>query len=165
MTSSRFKAAAIAPRDAAFDEVQRQADTVEPRATAVRYLPDRNAILIELSKGCDVVVPVALLPIEIPDGADLSVGFGDPQIYGGGEYVFWEAFEDGISVPGIILKTLFGRDAWRAWSTGWSQKVDEAEARIRHELASKAGATKSPAKAAAARANGKKGGRPKKRPA
>ena len=62
------------------------------------------------------------------------------EILGNGYGLHWEALDADISVPGL-LAGIFGTKAY---------------------MARLAGRTKSPAKAAAARANGAKGGRPRK---
>jgi len=61
----------------------------------------------------------------------------------GGSGLHWEELDADLSVPGLLLS-----------SVGRSEKLSE--------LARLAGKSKSRAKAAAARANGAKGGRPKK---
>ena len=62
------------------------------------------------------------------------------EILGNGYGLHWEALDADISVPGL-LAGIFGTKAY---------------------MARLAGQSKSPAKAAAARANGVKGGRPRK---
>jgi hypothetical protein len=62
------------------------------------------------------------------------------EILGAGYGLHWEALDVDLSIPGL-LAGLFGTKAY---------------------MARRAGQAKSPAKAAAARENGRKGGRPRK---
>jgi hypothetical protein len=148
----------------AYDEVERAADLVEPRAVAVHFDPEQQTVRFDLRSGASVTLPVSLIPMDVPDGTDLDASFRAAAVDKRGEYVWLGDIGEGITVPGTILHALFGREVWRYWSEGWGQKVQAAEARIRSELARKAGSTKSVAKSAAARANGTKGGRPRKLP-
>jgi hypothetical protein len=66
----------------------------------------------------------------------------DIEILGSGHGLHWPALDADFTVPGLLMG-VFGTRAWMA-----------------SELARRAGQAKSPAKAAAARANGRKGGRP-----
>jgi hypothetical protein len=65
---------------------------------------------------------------------------GEVEIIGAGYGLHWEALDLDYSVPGLV-SGVFGTAKW---------------------MAARAGRTVSPAKAAAARANGAKGGRPRK---
>ncbi len=79
---------------------------------------------------------------------DLAQGLGgaDPQalgnieLSGGGYGLHWPALDVDLTVPGL-LAGIFGTAKW---------------------MAAQAGRSSSPAKAAAARRNGRKGGRPRK---
>jgi len=66
-------------------------------------------------------------------------------VLGLGLGLHWERLDVDASVPGL-LAVLFGTRPW-----------------LDRQRAARAGATRSPAKAAAARRNGAKGGRPRKR--
>jgi hypothetical protein len=69
------------------------------------------------------------------------------EVFPGGEGLHWEELDADISVPGLIWD-LFGVEKWAAY---WSAR--------------KAGSRTSARKAAAARQNGAKGGRPRVRDA
>ena len=97
---------------------------------------------MELVNGCTYAFPVALVQeLQAADDADLpevrveGVGFG--------LHLHWPSLDAALYVPGL-LAGVFGT---RGWMT---------------HLARRAGQATSPAKAAAARANGAKGGRPRK---
>lgn len=112
-------------------EVQR----TEPRAVAVRFDRAKREIALDLANGCRFSFPVAL----VPDLKDASFeALSDVQLAGTGTGVSFPQLDVDLSVPGL-LNGLFGTRAW---------------------LARQAGSAKSPAKARAARENGKKGGRP-----
>lgn len=146
---------------AAWAEVERGAALREPRAASVRYDEASGLVMITLTTGAVVGLPPAAL--SIPDGATPEQMAGW-TIANGGEHVYWHDIDGGNSVPGAILMTLFGRDLWRMWSHDWDARYQEAKARILAEMRAKGGRARTPAKVAAAKANGKKGGRPRKLP-
>lgn len=93
---------------------------------------------MELTNGCTFAFPPRLVQgLEAASDDELDA----VEILGAGYGLHWEALDVDLSVPGL-LAGLFG---------------------TKGHMARHAGRTKSPAKAAAARANGLKGGRPHKR--
>ncbi|UII70830.1 DUF2442 domain-containing protein [Pseudomonas sp. HN11] len=111
------------------------------RASSVRY--EDNCISIGFSDGSRVMLPVAGLPefegFSLQDFQQLEVGFG-------GKALCCEAKDLDVSVTGLIASS--------------KPLMDLATSLV----ASRNGRKSSAAKAAAARANGKKGGRPRKKP-
>ena len=109
----------------------------EPRATAARYDKASDRIVIELTNGASVAIPPRLLQglaaATIAEIAEVSV-------QGRGYGLHWKSLDVDLSVPGL-LAGVFGTTS---------------------HMARKAGQAKSRVKAAAARRNGAKGGRPKK---
>jgi len=110
----------------------------EPRATSARYDPKVGRVIVELTNGCTFAFPPRLA--QGLEGASDEVLAGI-EILGAGYGLHWEALDVDLSVPGL-LAGLFGTKAY---------------------MARRAGQSTSPAKAAAARSNGAKGGRPRKR--
>ncbi len=109
----------------------------EPRAAAARYDPQLDRIIVDLTNGCTFSFPPRLAQgLETATGDQLA----QVEILGAGYGLHWEALDADLSIPGL-LAGLFGTQAYMA----------------RH-----AGQATSPAKAAAARTNGAKGGRPRK---
>lgn len=109
----------------------------EPRAASARYDEGRRRIVVELTNGCSFAFPPHLVQgLESADAAALA----QVELLGSGYGLHWEDLDVDISVPGLMAG-LFG---------------------TRSYMARRAGQTTSPAKAAAARANGAKGGRPRK---
>ena len=107
----------------------------EPRAAAVRYDRESRRIVVDLTNGCTFAFPVNLAQgLEIATEQQLS----EVEILGAGLGLHWEALHADLSVPDLIAG-LFGTRAY---------------------MARQAGRTTSTAKAAAARINGAKGGRP-----
>lgn len=109
----------------------------EPRAQSARYDKTSRRIIVELTNGCSFAFP--------PNMAQgLGAGSDDDlaaiEILGSGYGLHWEALDVDLSVPGLMAG-LFGTRAF---------------------MARQAGRATSPAKAAAARENGRKGGRPRK---
>jgi succinylarginine dihydrolase len=76
-----------------------------------------------------------------------DAALADVEILGQGHALRWPRLDADFTVPGLLMG-VFGTRAWMA-----------------SELARHAGRAKSSAKAAAARANGRKGGRPRRKAA
>ena len=115
----------------------REARRTEPRAAAVRYDREAGRIVVDLANGCTFCFPPHLAQgLETATETELA----EVKILGAGYGLHWERLDVDLSVPGL-LAGLFGTRAF---------------------MAQHAGRTTSPAKAAAARANGAKGGRPRK---
>ena len=122
--------------DAAIDR-GRIARRNEPRAAAARYDGQLGQVVVDLTNGCSFAFPPRLAQgLESATDEQLA----QVEILGAGYGLHWEALDADLSIPGL-LAGLFGTKAYMA----------------RH-----AGEATSPAKAAAARANGAKGGRPRK---
>ena len=113
----------------------------EPRASAARYDRGTGRVVIELANGCAYAFPARLVQDLHGAGDD---ELADLQIDGLGFNLHWPALDADLYVPALV-SGIFGTRAW-----------------MNRELARRAGLTTSPAKAAAARANGAKGGRPRK---
>ena len=109
----------------------------EPRAASARYDAASRRIIVDLANGATFAFPPQLAEgLESASPAALA----DIEILGDGFGLHWEALDVDFTVPGLMAG-IFGTRAWMA----------------RH-----AGQTRSEAKAAASRANGAKGGRPRK---
>ena len=109
----------------------------EPRAASARYDAALDRVIVDLTNGCTFSFPPRLAQgLETASAAQLA----DVEILGAGYGLHWEALDADLSVPGL-LAGLFGTRAF---------------------MARQAGRATAAAKAAAARANGRKGGRPRK---
>jgi hypothetical protein len=109
----------------------------EPRAAAARYDHQLDRVILELTNGCIFAFPPRLAQgLENATADQLT----EVEILGAGSGLHWKALDVDLSVPGL-LAGLFGTKAY---------------------MARRAGRATSPAKAAAARRNGAKGGRPRK---
>lgn len=94
-------------------------------------------MVVELTNGCTFAFPPRLAEgLETATGDQLAA----VEVLGSGYGLHWEALDADLSIPGL-LAGLFG---------------------TRAHMSRLAGRATSPAKAAAARANGAKGGRPRK---
>ena len=109
---------------------------IEPRAVRVWHDAEKNLIMFEMRNGCVFGFPPRYgYNLETASGEQLAKA----EVIGGGEGLGWDELDAHISVPGIMFDLL----NVRAWHARWL------------------GGATSEAKAAAARENGKKGGRPR----
>ena len=117
----------------------RRAARLEPRAATARYRTRDETLYIELTNGATLTIPVKHVPaLERASPRDLR----GVQVLGRGGGLHWESLEVDLSVPGLV-SSVFESSTWLA------------------ELGRIGGRCSSPAKAAAARTNGCKGGRPR----
>ncbi|HTV36083.1 MAG TPA: DUF2442 domain-containing protein [Xanthobacteraceae bacterium] len=113
----------------------------EPRARTARYDRRTGRVHVALTNGCTFAFPArSAQGLQCASDAELA----QVEILGLGIGLHWECLDVDLSVPGL-LAGLFGTKAY-----------------MDRQRAARAGAARSPAKAAAARRNGAKGGRPRK---
>jgi Protein of unknown function (DUF2442) len=113
----------------------------EPRAVAALYDKDERRVAVDLINGSTYIFPVALAQ-ELNGAADDDLD--EVIVDSMGFNLHWPRLDADIYVPALVAG-IFGTKRW-----------------MEQALARRAGQSKSPAKAAAARENGKKGGRPRK---
>lgn len=118
----------------------KQADATEPRAESVYYDESKDLIVIQLKNGA-----IFSFPPKLAQGLEAATReqLADVWLPPSGSSVHWESLDVDFGVP-ELLAGIFGTESWMA------------------ELGRKGGQVTSSAKSAAARKNGKKGGRPKK---
>lgn len=119
----------------------RQAAKTEPRAARATYRARDDSLRIELTNGAVITVPVKLIP-GLKRAAPSEVR--SVEVLGRGGGLHWENLDLDLSVPGLVSSVFAGPE----WMT---------------ELGRVGGRRSSAAKAAAARRNGRKGGRPRNR--
>lgn len=130
--------------DAEIDAATRRGESAmrtEPRAVAARYDAETGRIVIDLANGCTYVFPAHL--VEELEGAD-DAALSEIVVDGFGFNLHWPRLGADLSVPATVAG-VFGTKAWMA-----------------RQWAREAGRVSTPAKVRAARANGAKGGRPRK---
>lgn len=110
------------------------------RAVSASYDHASGRVIIELGTGFLFGFPAKAIPAL---GSASAEQLAKVELSPGGSGLHWESLDADLSIPGLLLA-----------SVGRSDKLSE--------LARLAGRTRSRAKAAAARANGAKGGRPRK---
>lgn len=111
---------------------------IEPRAVGATYDAASGRVLVELKNGCSFAFPPALVAgLENATPQDLAA----VEVWDDGEALAWDHLDAHVSFPGLVLHALNAKD--------WAAKY--------------LGSRTSPSKAAAARENGKKGGRPRKK--
>jgi hypothetical protein len=125
--------------DAAYRRYEERLRT-EPLATSVHYDEAADTVVVEMNNGATLIVP-RLLMQGLTDATVAQLRRG--AVAGNGTALEWRDVDADFTIVSL-LGGVFGGKRWMA------------------ELARRAGSTKSPAKAAAARRNGAKGGRPRK---
>lgn len=114
-----------------------EARLAEPRAATARYDRSLGRVVVELTNGCTFAFPPRLAQgLEAATEEQLA----GVEVLGTGSGLHWEALDVDLAVPGL-LAGLLGTAS---------------------HMARRAGRATSPAKAAAARANGARGGRPRR---
>lgn len=125
--------------DAELDEASRLGKELQlaQYARSARYSPTRDSFILKMYTGASVELPRRLVPYVNKAPKHLAA---EVELMPAGGMLHWERLDMDHSVPGLI-REIFGlnRDFRRA------------------------GATKSKARAAASRANGRLGGRPRKK--
>jgi len=129
--------------DREIEDARRQSrilDQREPRAVSARYNQRTRRIEVELADGC-----LFAFPAESAEGLQGATAnqLKQIEIVGDGYALRWEELDADYTVAGLLA----GRLGSRAWM---------------REHARRAGSAKTVAKARAARANGRKGGRPRR---
>lgn len=108
-----------------------------PHAKSARYDAKAGRVVVELVNGATFAFPPRLIE-GLRDATPDQIA--EVEVIGAGYGLHWESLDLDYTVPGL-MNGVFGTAKW---------------------MAARAGRTTSPAKAAAARANGAKGGRPRK---
>jgi hypothetical protein len=117
----------------------READRIEPRASAVRYDAERGLVLVELRSGFAFgFPPERVAGLEAGTAKDMS----NTRISPSGDGLHWDSLDVDVSLTGLMADALNLRE--------WAPRF--------------MGQQRSEAKARAARLNGLKGGRPRRSP-
>ena len=119
----------------------RRAAKTEPRAARATYDARNDALRIELTNGAAITIPVKLIP-DLKGAAPSEVR--SVEVLGRGGGLHWESLDLDLNVPALV-SSIFAGPEWMA------------------ELGRVGGLRSSAAKTAAARSNGRKGGRPRVR--
>ncbi|GGE02657.1 hypothetical protein GCM10011390_21920 [Aureimonas endophytica] len=120
----------------AADERGRKLERSTPQATGARYDAETDRLVIDFANGSTFMVPPRLLQ-GLEDASSTELAEVEVRY---GYALRWPSLDVDFTVPGVVAG-IFGTASY---------------------MAAHAGRTRSAAKAAASRANGKKGGRPRK---
>lgn len=139
-----MKARGIIPTPAELEQARQrgeEADRIEPRAEHISYDPRRKRLVISLRRGALVAIPIDRIKwLRSATARQLRDVYADQF----GDAVISDELDMHISLKGL-LRDLVGLTGAAAM------------------MGSEGGKSKSPAKASAARANGKRGGRPRRK--
>ena len=126
-----------------FQAATLRGEEVRRRGYAVRadYDSRQNRLVVDLNTGVTIMVPVHLIE-ELADAT--ADGMGEIYISPAGTALHWPRLDADVYVPSL-MQGIYGTKRWMA-----------------AQLGAAGGSARSPAKSAAARANGAKGGRPRK---
>ena len=141
MANARAK---VAVTDAQIDAARSQArefQVGDRRAVRVMYERKPDVVTLQLDDGVRISIPRGLLE-GLRDASPAQLA--KVELLGRGTGIHWPLLDVDHYVPGL-LNHIFGTSRWMA------------------ELGRRGGSATSVSKASAARANGKKGGRPKQR--
>jgi hypothetical protein len=124
-----------------FQAATLRGEEVRRKGYAVRadYDSRQNRLVVDLNTGVTIMVPVHLIE-ELSDANADDLG----EISPAGTALHWPRLDADVYVPGL-MQGIYGTKRWMA-----------------AQLGAAGGSATSPAKSAAARANGAKGGRPRK---
>jgi DNA invertase Pin-like site-specific DNA recombinase len=118
-----------------------QSDRYEPRATSAYYDSKKGRVVVELVNGATFIFPPDVAQgIEDASAEDLE----DVSVTPSGDGLRWEKLDADLSVTSLLMG-IFGNKAWMS------------------ELGRQGGKSRTKAKANASRANGQKGGRPRRK--
>ena len=119
--------------------VSQSQSMTEPRAARAAYHTKDNILRIELTNGAAISNPVKLVPaLKRASPSDVR----SVEVLGRGGGLHWEALDVDLGVPGLV-SSVFARPEWMAKLGRVGERRSSAT------------------KAAAARRNGRKGGRPR----
>lgn len=114
----------------------------EPRAVSACYDRASGRVALNLTSGCTFIFPTDLIE-DLKDA--IASDLDRIEVDGAGFNLHWPALDVDLYVPALVAG-VFGTRRW-----------------MQSAMARSAGHATSPRKAAAARANGTKGGRPRKK--
>ena len=132
---------AISERE--LEQAERRMDALRDAGHAVsaRYDRRRARVIVALNTGVELTFP-ARLAQGLADAAPESLA--EIEISGAGLGLHWPKLDADLYIP-ALMQGVFGSKAWMA-----------------RELGAQGGRSRTPAKIAASRKNGQKGGRPRK---
>jgi hypothetical protein len=141
MVEPRLSDAELLRQIEAAREADRIADLTEPRASHAFYDESTGRIVVELKLGSAFAFPPSLYP-ELEERTPQELA--RVQVSPSGEGLHWDEIDVHLATAGVLV-TILGPSMFRAF-------------------ASVGGKSRTERKAAAARLNGAKGGRPRKQP-
>jgi hypothetical protein len=130
---------ALRAKFAAARQADLAADATEPRARSAWFDPANGRIVVELKSGAAFAFPPSLIP-ELGEYTPLQLF--DVAVSPSGDALYWDDLDVHVETAGVLVAML-GPSMFRAFASVGGRSTSER-------------------KAQAARANGRKGGRPRK---
>ncbi len=146
-----FDAASVTVTDAEYARAV-EAGRGEPHAKSVHFDRESKRLHIELQEGREglaILIPAAWIEgLEAASAHDIEA----VKLLGGGHALHWPSLDVDVTVPGLV-SGVFGTQRW----------MQQLASGFLSQAGRKGGSTSTPAKRASSRANGKLGGRPRKK--
>jgi hypothetical protein len=149
MTTKPASGAAVSVTDAEYSRAVQAGQQSEPRAQSVRFHRPSKRLQIELQDGTAVMIPISSIQ-GLSEATAKEVE--SVELLADGYALHWPSLDADATIPGLVAG-IFGSRQW----------MRHLASNFLAEAGRKGGSASTPGKRTASRANGKLGGRPRKK--